>query len=313
MLLKQGLDNQATTILDNYLEDHPEDHELITPLYERGTDDSSTTPTLPSVSVIVPTHDCAATILDTLTSITAALALSRLVYPTTGEIIVIDDLSTDNTTEIVRQYATGCEVPLRLCQNPTNLGAGPSRNLGVRQATGNLIFFLDGDDIFFPEHIFLCLHQLIYRPEIHFVKTGIRIDEEIHPYWKNAISNSVPFNICLRRWCHELIGGFPEGETFTALRCEDAVYRSLLSRYFLGATIKRETLQHFRYPGNALDRQMEKFSRPPGEVPQEECMSPAELAALPRVQKVMEKKRHNLETNLAKWLEKLQTNKILSR
>ncbi|MEA3333017.1 MAG: glycosyltransferase family A protein, partial [Pseudomonadota bacterium] len=182
----------------------------------------------------------------------------------------------------------------------------PSRNLGARISQGELIFFLDGDDLFNREHIFICLHQMVKDPNLHFVQTGIRIDEAISPYWKNAIANSVPFNICVRRWCHECIGGYPEGEEFLALRCEDAFYRVLLSRYFIGFKIKRETMQHFRYPGNALDRQMEKFSKPPTNEAQNEAMSAQELEAFPAIQKLLTSKNLELKQRLTSWLNQLE-------
>ena len=186
------------------------------------------------------------------------------------------------------------------------MGAGPTRNLGVRHAKNDLIFFLDGDDLFFREHIFLCVHSFITKPWIHFVQTGIRIDEKILPYWKRSIENSVPFNLCVRRWCHECIGGFPEDKAFQSMRCEDAFYRILLTRSFIAYKLKRETIHHFRYPGNALDRQLEKFSHPPTKTCSEEVMTEEELAVFPEIKRLLAIKTAQLERNFKAWKKRLE-------
>ena len=60
------------------------------------------------------------------------------------ELILVDDGSTDNSLDICNRYA---EKDLRirvLTQN--NLGAGPARNNGIKNAYGDYLFFFDSDD-----------------------------------------------------------------------------------------------------------------------------------------------------------------------
>ncbi|MBR6099173.1 glycosyltransferase family 2 protein [bacterium] len=61
------------------------------------------------------------------------------------EIICINDCSTDSSLEILNEYAQK-DNRIKIINNETNLTVGPSRNLGVEQATGEYIHYLDADD-----------------------------------------------------------------------------------------------------------------------------------------------------------------------
>lgn len=61
------------------------------------------------------------------------------------QIIVIDDGSTDQTAEIVRQY-TKHTTDVQLVQRANNEGTGSARNLGIEHSQGEYIAFLDVDD-----------------------------------------------------------------------------------------------------------------------------------------------------------------------
>lgn len=62
------------------------------------------------------------------------------------EIICVDDGSSDNSLEILRQYAEKDERVKVIAQ--ANGGAGAARNNGLRAATGEYLSFLDSDDFF---------------------------------------------------------------------------------------------------------------------------------------------------------------------
>ena len=67
------------------------------------------------------------------------------------EIIVIDDCSSDHTGELTKRLAARLGIAIRLYQQPRNLGPAAARNLGVSEARGDWILFMDHDDILEPE------------------------------------------------------------------------------------------------------------------------------------------------------------------
>lgn len=92
----------------------------------------------PRVSVIIPTYNRAP-----LVGAAIASVLDQD-YPNL-ELLVIDDGSTDDTAEVVRQFG-----PTVRYIEQANAGAARARNRGIELATGELVAFLDSDDLFLP-------------------------------------------------------------------------------------------------------------------------------------------------------------------
>jgi glycosyltransferase involved in cell wall biosynthesis len=193
-----------------------------------------------------------------------------------AEIVVVDDGSTDGTWGAICEFAAGKEL-YRLIHRPSGSNAGCARNEGAAASSGSLLFFLDGDDLFFPEHVSLCF-QALEKTGKDYDKPGMHFADPLHPHWKRVIENSSVINLCLRRSCHFAFGGFPDyhlclrqGGRFIHLvdvfrrMGEDINYNRLLDGMFSGCRVERDTVEYVRYPGNSLDRQYEKFCRPPRE------------------------------------------------
>lgn len=100
-----------------------------------------------TISVIIPTCNGAPFIREALESV-----FSQTVLPT--EIIVVDDASTDATTDIVKELTPRSPVPLRLLtENKSHGGPAAPLNAGIAAARGDYIAVLDQDDVFLPEKL----------------------------------------------------------------------------------------------------------------------------------------------------------------
>ena len=96
---------------------------------------------IPAISVIIPMYNVEKYISDCLNSLLAQTFQDF-------EVIVADDCSTDNSVEIVKNYAPKFNGRLKLTKTKENSGGGGyvPRNLGLGLSRGNYIFFVDSDD-----------------------------------------------------------------------------------------------------------------------------------------------------------------------
>lgn len=210
----------------------------------------------PTAAVIIPAYNAAKTLERTLNSARVAVhecAAHGLAVE--AEIIVVDDCSTDGTASIA-QNTPG----VRLIRNATNGGPGFSRNEGVRQSSAQYLFFLDADDVFYPNHIHTCLAALLADDSLGYVFTRMKLDIPMHPDWPPSLDESCPINFCVRRVWHDWIKGFAEESDFRIYRTEDTLYRMCLRKLVKHKKLDVETCEQFISAGNALDRQRAKLS-----------------------------------------------------
>jgi len=125
----------------------------------------------PLVSVIIPTYNRGWILTEAIDSV---LAQDYKDY----ELIVVDDGSTDNTREILDTYGRDIVV-LR----QTNKGVSAARNRGIAQAGGQLVAFLDSDDIWQPRKLsrqvdFFKLNPdaVINQTEEIWIRNGVRVN-----------------------------------------------------------------------------------------------------------------------------------------
>ncbi len=89
------------------------------------------------VSIIMPNYNSGKYLRETLESV-------FLQTYQNWELIFVDDCSTDNSLDIVREYS---DDRIRVFVNEKNSGAAVSRNIALKAAKGRWIAFLDSDDL----------------------------------------------------------------------------------------------------------------------------------------------------------------------
>jgi glycosyltransferase involved in cell wall biosynthesis len=110
----------------------------------------------PPVSIIITTYNHARFLAEAIES-----ALRQTVAA--GEVIIVDDGSTDDPGSFARQYPQ-----VRLIRQ-SNQGLAAARNTGWRAARGRYVVFLDADDRLMPDAIAANLRRFDERPECAFV------------------------------------------------------------------------------------------------------------------------------------------------
>lgn len=117
------------------------------------------------VSVIIPACNAASTIREALDSVAIQSASTTNGHQI--EIIVMDDASTDNTSDVVKEWA---EHPpfsgLRLLHLSCNSGPATARNRGIAEANWEWIAFLDADNAWLPDKLAIQTEIAAKHPEV---------------------------------------------------------------------------------------------------------------------------------------------------
>ncbi|HEY2324319.1 MAG TPA: glycosyltransferase family A protein, partial [Thermoanaerobaculia bacterium] len=118
-----------------------------------------------SVSVVIPSYNYARYLGEAIDS-----ALAQTLPPL--EVIVVDDGSTDETSEVLATYADRIRV-LR----QKNSGVAVARNSGIAAAHGEYVAFLDADDIWLPRKLELQMAR--FDESIGLVHCGVEFGSNI--------------------------------------------------------------------------------------------------------------------------------------
>jgi len=118
-------------------------------------------PETPTVSVIVPAYNYGHFLPQAIDSVLAQTLPAR-------EIIVVDDGSSDNTPEILSRYGDCIHV---ICQS--NQGLTATRNRGAKLASGELLAFLDADDLWLPGKLEQQVLRFAVEPNLGLVHCGV--------------------------------------------------------------------------------------------------------------------------------------------
>lgn len=110
----------------------------------------------PSVSAVIPVHNGERYLAEAIASVLAQTAQ-------VSEIVVVDDGSADGSRSVAERIGT----PVRVAA-VEHAGAGAARNRGVAESTGDLIAFLDADDLWLPDKLERQLAALRDDPAAEF-------------------------------------------------------------------------------------------------------------------------------------------------
>lgn len=176
----------------------------------------------PLVSAVVATYNRANVVATAIESILTQTYKNI-------ELIVVDDGSTDDTPAVLKRYNTSLQVFYQ-----RNGGPGAARNRGIKAAKGDIIAFLDSDDVWLPSKIerqvavlqrldesvpcCLCSAHLRFvdRPTLTSFQNALLNPPDPEGLWLNVpevlTNRFVLFNqmVAVRRSALEKVGGFNE-------------------------------------------------------------------------------------------------------
>lgn len=159
------------------------------------------------VSVLIPTYNRAYIIHEALES-----ALCQTYRDL--EVLVIDDGSSDNTQEIVQSLH---EPRIRYLRHDYNRGCSAAYNTGIAAATGQLVAFLDSDDIWEPEYV---------ESQVAFFSRHVNADVVFTDTVIREAAATIPSLIGLMRAFPRLLKTHPGGEDYVLSHHE--IHRCLL-------------------------------------------------------------------------------------
>jgi len=197
----------------------------------------------PSVSVIIPVRNGELFIADAIKSIqTQSVPVA--------EIHVINDGSTDATANIISRLASA-DSSIIIHEGPQK-GPGPARNVGLKRATGDVITFLDCDDLWPANKLQMQIGRLTAAPEVGFVSGFVlyfdkQIENGLEPAGDSRTSKIFHVHLgatVYKRTVFEQVGLFDEGFTYA----EDVDLMLRLREASVPFTIMDEiTLYHRRH------------------------------------------------------------------
>lgn len=124
------------------------------------------------------------------------------------QIICIDDCSTDQSPQILADYAQR-DARITLLRTPHNSGQAAARNLGLQMATGEFTTFVDSDDWLAPDALEQALVALAQNPANdcavmrlikYYPDDGHEVEHPLHTGGKEALTGEEAFMLSLDNW-----------------------------------------------------------------------------------------------------------------
>ncbi len=174
----------------------------------------------PLVSAVIPTFNRAGMLREAVASVLGQ-DYDRI------ELIVVDDGSTDDTPAVLETFGSAVKALRR-----ENRGVSAARNAGIKAASGDLIAFLDSDDLWLPEKISVQVDFFkrnkdawICQTEEIWIRNGLRINPKKKHRKRSGLIFEPSLHLCLvspsavmiRKDLFDRVGMFDE----TLPACED--------------------------------------------------------------------------------------------
>lgn len=197
------------------------------------------------ISVIIPTHNRPDLLLRAISSV-----LNQTYHPI--ELIISDDASNYDIDKHLADNLSTEKLNIKVIKSQKSKGACHARNNGLFSSSGKYVTFLDDDDEYTPEHLFL-MHDLFSKSQYSFVSSSV-IEKNIDGFKSrhydlgkislNKIlhSNCIGNNIFTLRERLISLGGFDQD--FPALQDYEIMIR-LISKY--GDAFKSNSDSYIQY------------------------------------------------------------------
>ncbi|HEV2479887.1 MAG TPA: glycosyltransferase family A protein [Puia sp.] len=174
----------------------------------------------PLVSVLMTAYNREQYIGEAISSVLASTY-------TNFELIILDDCSADRTVEIAKSFAEK-DPRIKLFVNDHNMGQFENRNLAAKYAAGDLLKYLDSDDLLYPTGLEVLVRMMEKFPEAGYGLCSLEQDDaRIFPFMLNPeeafnrhfvqkipLFHKAPLSSIIRKQAFFDVGGFtnPAGE-----------------------------------------------------------------------------------------------------
>lgn len=142
------------------------------------------------ISIIVPSYNSSKFIAQTIDSVLAQTYQN-------WEMIIVDDKSPDNSNNIIKEFYQK-DNRIKLIQLEKNSGPAIARNIGIKEAKGRYIAFLDSDDLWLP-HKLETQVNFMKEKNIPFTYSSYKlIDEENNNLGEFIVPERVTYSLILK-------------------------------------------------------------------------------------------------------------------
>lgn len=176
------------------------------------------------ISIIIPTYNRAHLIGETLNSILAQTYEN-------WECIIIDDGSTDNTTEILQRYKEE-DTRFQFFARPNGIpkGANACRNYGFEFIRGKYVKWFDSDDIMLPDHLRILVNSIKHDSLDFAVGDSVNFkDETGESYGKPYVFNRNGKEITIEAFATQKIGWITDDFLCKAETIGDLRFNTLIT------------------------------------------------------------------------------------